>query len=351
MPKDKIDLSTFLSDDDKLTFDDIEGAHEELPEEESEEVEEELEETEEVEEEEESEEKPEEESEEEEEEKEETKEDKEEKIELSAEVQEVLKQIENEKIVSKGLEVPVKNLQPKEIIALLNKGLRFYQAMSENAKIKSELIQQTQQLQEALARVEEYKNQLARQLEEARSKTTATMPKELEITEFDDPETRALKKAAQEQWKANQELAQKVAIFEQQLQSSQVQERQKQIIKEIERLLPEYPLASPEEVLAVYALTNGRFSIEQIMLESHKQKANPEYVKKILQVSPEIKKALYDEITKEYLAKSKAAGQKRVGLKTAGISPAPGLAKKKVKITADNVDEILHKLLRKVPIS
>jgi hypothetical protein len=349
MPENKIDLSTFLSDDDdELTLDDIEGAHEKLPAEEPEEIEEELEETEEAQEEEE--EKSEEEPEEaEEEESEETKEIKEEKIELPAEVREVLKQIKNEKIVSKGLEVPVKNLQPKEIVALLNKGLRFYQAMSENAKIKSELIQQTQQLQEALARVEEYKNQLARQLEEARSKTTATMPKELEITEFDDPETRALKKAAQEQWKANQELAQKVAIFEQQLQSSQVQERQKQVIKEIERLLPEYPLASPEEVLAIYALTNGKFSIEQIMLESHKQKANPEYVKKILQVSPEVKKALYDEITKEYLAKSKAAGQKRVGLKTAGISPAPGLAKKKVKITADNVDEILHKLLRKIP--
>ena len=348
MSKNSIDLSQLFGDEDEpLTMDDVEGAKETLPPDEEEESEEELEETEEEGEEEEAEET---EEEEEKTEKEEAKEEKkEEQIELSQELKEVLEQIANEKIVSKKLEVNVKDLKPQEITALLNKGLRFYQAMSENARMKTELIRQTQQLQEALTRVEEYKEQLSRQLEEAQRMTTTTIPKELEITETDDSETRAIKKAAQEQWKANQELAQKLKTFEQQLQGSQAQERQKQLIKEIEKLLPEYPLASPEEVLAVYALTNGRISIEQIMLESHRHRANVDYAKKILQAAPEVKKALADEIVKEYLAQSKAASGKRVGIKTAGTSSAPAVAKRKMKITADNVDEVLHRLLSKIP--
>lgn len=316
----KQDISKLLEEDEQmedseresLTFEDLEK-EDEFPEEEEEEVEETEEEKEEEKEEEE----------EEKEKKEEKKTKEKEKEVISSELQAILAHLEKDPILkSKGLEVDVRKLKPEEAKAFLQKGLRFYQAMEE-------LAQKERQIQEELRAREAALANAFNQLQTLSKTEKTSLPKEFEISEDDDPGTVALKKAAAEQWRMAEALKSRVDKLESGLSARELEEQEKKILSEIAELKKDFPLASVEETLAVYALSQGKVPIRQIMSIGHNFYGSADFVRKIFQNCPDIRETIEKEIISNYLAANKKAAAKRVSIKSRGSSAVPSVKAKK----------------------
>jgi hypothetical protein len=106
-------------------------------------------------------------------------------------------------------------------------------------------------------------------------------------------------------------------------------------------------MASPEEAMAVQILSKGKIPLREIMRRGDAIYGNVDFVHKVFKHKPEVRKAIYDEMTKEYLARGKKAATKRVPLKPMGsgskIVPA---VKKQENVTFQNVGSLIRKSLR-----
>lgn len=260
---------------------------------------------------------------------------------LPPEVEEILKQIpEDAEVKSKGMKFPAKALTQEEVLALLNKGFRFYQAMEELAQKEKELKNKEIQLDQLTQQLAQLQAKLmstgGTQAEQTASRS---LPPELQPSEYDDPSVAALKKVAREAWEKAHKLEESLTGL---MTKQKTAEVQAQLFREIENAVNDFPLASPEEVLLVYLITEGKKSPREIAALSHKHRANMEYVKKLLTHVPEVKKMLEDEIIKDYLAKQKT---KRVPIKS-GTTKKVVVGKKEPEvITFDNISQILRQKL------
>ena len=266
------------------------------------------------------------------------------KRELPPEINEILKRIpEDAEVKSKGMSFPAKELTQEEVLALLNKGFRFYQAMEELAKKEKELRAKEEELSRAFQQIMEYQakfSQVQQSQVSPQRQTSKTLPPELEPSEDDTPEIAAIKKAAA----IALEKASKVEeSFQSILNEKKMAETQASLMKEIESAVSDFPLASPEEVLLVYLASGGKASIKELAALSHKHRANMDYVKKLITHVPEVKKALEDEIIKEYLAKKT---EKNVPVKSGTTKKVVSMKKKPEAITFDNVSQIIRQALK-----
>jgi len=265
---------------------------------------------------------------------------KKEKEEEKKEVKEELKGIfdvlkKDETLKSKGLEVKLEDFSEVELKALLQKGLRFYQAMDELAKEKEAVSSRMKALEEAVEYLQRHQQQegmASRDSKEAAGQP-AQLPEEmLEISEYDEPQVAALKTTLKQ-------LSEKVNSLTSEYQSTQTQKEQEALLKEIESLKEDYPLANVEEVLAVHFLSGGKIPVQKVMEASQKYYGSPDFVKKIFQAHPEIRKSVEEEIVKNYLAKQ--SGKKSTPkVKVSGTASKPIVSKPSSDdITFENVSE------------
>jgi len=269
--------------------------------------------------------------------KEETKEAEEkQKREVKKELEGILSAInKDETLKSKGLEVKIEDFTEEELKALLQKGLRFYQAMDEVAKEREAVSSRMKALEEAVEYLQRHQQQegmASRDSKEAAGQP-AQLPEEmLEISEYDEPQVVALKTALKQ-------LSEKVNSLTSEYQSTQTQKEQEALLKEIESLKEDYPLANVEEVLAVHFLSGGKIPVQKVMEASQKYYGSPDFVKKIFQAHPEIRKSVEEEIVKNYLAKQ--SGKKSTPkVKVSGTASKPIVSKPSSDdITFENVSE------------
>jgi hypothetical protein len=242
---------------------------------------------------------------------------------------------------SKGLEAKVGDFTPEELTALLQKGLRFYQAMEENSKRAEELAAKEKMLEDALKLAQHQKGGLSETQKETLAQKAGEIPDEsLEITDFDDEATKVLKNSLKQ-------LKTQVADLTAAQVQKEVEKQSAALMQEIEKHKEDYPLANIEEVLAVHFLTGGQVPIQKVMEASQKYYGSVDFVKRIFTSNPEIKQEVMGELIKEYLAKQSKAK------KTTPVSKTSGETKKvivsapeKATITLDNASEYAKKLYR-----
>lgn len=254
------------------------------------------------------------------------------------EVKEELKGIfdvlkKDETLKSKGLEVKLEDFSEVELKALLQKGLRFYQAMDELAKEKEAVSSRMQALEQAVEYLQRNQATEITKQKEKTAETSAQFSDDMfEVSEFDDPQVAALKTTLKQ-------LSEKVNSLTSEYQSTQTQKEQEALLKEIESLKEDYPLANVEEVLAVHFLSGGKIPVQKVMEASQKYYGSPDFVKKIFQAHPEIRKNIEEEIVKNYLAKQ--SGKKSTPkVKVSGTASKPIVSKPSSEdITFENVSE------------
>ncbi len=239
----------------------------------------------------------------------------------------------DETLKSKGLEVKLEDFSEVELKALLQKGLRFYQAMDELAKEKEAVSSRMQALEQAVEYLQRNQASETGKQKEKAADTTAQLSDDMfEVSEFDDPQVAALKTTLKQ-------LSEKVNSLTSEYQSTQTQKEQEALLKEIESLKEDYPLANVEEVLAVHFLSGGKIPVQKVMEASQKYYGSPDFVKKIFQAHPEIRKSVEEEIVKNYLAKQ--SGKKSTPkVKVSGTASKPIVSKPSSEdITFENVSE------------
>ncbi len=247
---------------------------------------------------------------------------------------------------SKGLEVKIEEFTPEEVKTLTQKGLRFYQAMEELARERERLEEQKKLVEEALKRLETNRVPFSgHKPTEETQKTLSELdiPESiLEISEDDDQETKALKRFLKG-------VAEELRSLKAERESVAVRAQQEALLKEIEKLKEEYPLVSPEEAIAVHFLSGGQIPLDKIAETSHRHYGSLEFIKKVFQINPEVKKAIRDEIIAEYLA------QKNEAKKTMPVSRVSGARERAVElenkeeekeITFDNAGRLVTKYLK-----
>jgi hypothetical protein len=242
---------------------------------------------------------------------------------------------------SKGLEAKVGDFTPEELTALLQKGLRFYQAMEENSKRAEELAAKEKMLEDALMLAQHQKGGLSETQKETLAQKAGEIPDEtLEITDLDDEATKVLKNSLKQ-------LKAQVADLTAAQAQKEAEKQSAALMQEIEKHKEDYPLANVEEVLAVHFLTGGQVPIQKVMEASQKYYGSVDFVKRIFSSNPEIKQEVMGELIKEYLAKQTKAK------KTTPVSKTSGETKKvivstpeKATITLDNASEYAKKLYR-----
>ena len=269
---------------------------------------------------------------------------------LSQDVKQVLAQLDkDETIKSKGLEVKASEFTPEELGAFLNKGFRFYQHMDELSQREGSLLEREHSLSRAAVQLQDLQTRLDQKVRTMTLQTKeTTMPRELEVDELNDtPEQATLKKAAQVQWKSNQELRERIGAIEGGFERRQSDEQEQALLSEIERYKTDFPMASPEETIAVHYLSKGKIPVQKIMQRGQSIYGSAKFVQKVFKACPDVRKAISDEMIKEYLSKQKHASSKRVPLKTSsGATHKPvETPKKSAGVTFENVGSAVKKAL------
>jgi len=255
------------------------------------------------------------------------------KKEIKEELKGILNAInKDETLKSKGLEVKIEDFSENELKSLLQKGLRFYQAMDELAKEREAVSSRMQALEQAVEYLQRNQQEGGKQKEKTADISAQFSDDMFEVSEFDDPQVAALKTTLKQ-------LSEKVNSLTSEYQSTQTQKEQEALLKEIESLKEDYPLANVEEVLAVHFLSGGKIPVQKVMEASQKYYGSPDFVKKIFQAHPEIRKNMEEEIVKNYLAKQ--SGKKSTPkVKVSGTASKPIVSKPSSEdITFENVSE------------
>jgi len=272
---------------------------------------------------------------------------------LTKELEGILAQLgKDETLKSQGLEVKLSDFTPKELRDFMQKGFRFYQHMQELSEKEGRLARTDQQLREAAIQIQSLQSQIDSKLKSMAftGGQETTMPKDLEIDEAEDtPDVVMLKKTAQAQWKHNRSLVDRIDQIEGGFQQQASASRDAELRREVDLLASDYPTASKEEALAVYMLSTGQIPMKKIMERGEQIYGSVDFVHKVFEHHPEVRKAIFDEMTKEYHVRLKKAANKRLPVKQVGTGTkvvAPG--KKKELVTFSNVgSKILKDLKRK----
>ena len=255
------------------------------------------------------------------------------KKEIKEELKGILNAInKDETLKSKGLEVKIEDFSENELKSLLQKGLRFYQAMDELAKEREAVSSRMQALEQAVEYLQRNQQEGGKQKEKTADISAQFSEDMFEPSEYDDPQVIALKTTLKQ-------LSEKVNSLTSEYQTTQTQKEQEALLKQIEDLKEDYPLANVEEVLAVHFLSGGKIPVQKVMKASQEYYGSTDFVKRIFQAHPEIKKSVEEEIIKNYLAKQ--SGKKSTPkVKVPGVASKPIVSKPSSEdITFENVSE------------
>jgi hypothetical protein len=247
---------------------------------------------------------------------------------------------EDATLKSKGLEVNVKDFNEEQLNALLQKGLRFYQAMEEVAKERETVSEKAKTLEAVLEKLESQSVGLSTS---AKAPGKDELSKDLfEVSELDEPETVALKKALKQ-------MNDKLESLSSTQTETQAKKEQEALVNEIKNLQEIYPLSTVEEVLSVYFLTGGKVPVREIMKTSHEYYGSNDFIKRIFEAKPELRKQFEEETVKGYLTKQTAAKKSAPKVKVAGATTKPVVSTpEKEAITKENVSQKARDYLKEL---
>lgn len=267
--------------------------------------------------------------------------------ELNEEVKKILAHLgKDETLKSKDLEIKVSDLTPEEAKGFLQKGARFYQHMEELSVKERTILERELALARELEQVQDLRSKVEADARRRAAELGATLPRELEIDqENDTPEVVGAKKIAQIQWKNNQQLSERLAQIESGFDRGKSEEQETRVLAEINSSKGDFPLASPEETIAVHVLSKGKIPIREIMQRGQQIYGSTGFVDKVFAACPDIRKHYADKFEKEYLVRNKAAAKKRVPMSPASSSRVVPAKFKKSDVTFDNVSTIAKRAI------
>lgn len=213
----------------------------------------------------------------------------------------------------KGREYRIKDWTPQEVLFYLQKGFRADESMREADAIKKTAESQIASLSEKADLANRMLRGGSPEQPLRQPSEKVTVPEELKEDQYDDAQTKSLKVLGRT-------LLERLNKVEEQTQLQTLEQAEDRFFKEIDSHKEEYPLASPEEVVAVKAM-HPRIPVSEIMAEGDKHYGCIEFVKKVFKHRPDIERQVYEEHVNRYLAgkkKAKVVPQKSTG--TAQVS-------------------------------
>jgi len=206
----------------------------------------------------------------------------------------------------KGQEFSAKDFTREELRSFVQRGIRMTQigtalAQRERAVTERERVAEANAVQAT---------RLLSQAREAPSSKATTVqtepPEELQPSDYDTEDVRALKAVALNQWKQNQEQTQRLNQIEGGLKDQQTEVETQKFFDELQAHRADFPLASTEEVIAVHSLRPD-IPLSDLVRRSHAIYGSVEHVDEVFKHAPEVKKVIGDRFIAAYLARNSKA--------------------------------------------
>jgi len=196
------------------------------------------------------------------------------------------------RLKSKGKEYALKDLPNDEVVKFLQLGIRSDQVFRELAELKQSVLQE----QTATRRAAEAVNQAMASVQQPARReagpTPATLPPGLAPTQYDTEETLQLKGVIAG-------LMDQVQDLSRNYETQAVSQGEARVIKELQDLKEEYPMMSPEEVVAVKAM-HRNIPLEEIAKVSHDHYQGKDHFMEILKHNPTLRREYEEEVIKNY---------------------------------------------------
>ena len=250
-----------------------------------------------------------------------------EKTDVDKTTEEILKHLGMDSTLKiKGREYKLSDFGKEDLLAFVQKGVRMTQIGTELSKREQTLAERERQAEanalEATRLVSQYRPAGATKVDE-------TPPKELQPSEYDTDDVKAVKQAALTVWQQNREQTQRLNAIEGGLQSQQTEAKTREFLDNLTLHKTDFPLASTEEVIAVHALRPD-IPLADLVRRSHAIYGSAEHVKEVFKHAPEVRKQVEDEIIAAYLARNSKAKVIPQKPSTQGVRTAPA-AKAKIR--------------------
>ena len=255
---------------------------------------------------------------------------------IPPETEEILRTVGGETELNvKGKWYKVSELPKEEVKNYLQKGLRFYQEMETLSGRERTITEQESLLAERARYIDSISQQRTGSLPGGLARAT-TIPKELQVNDYDTDEVKSLKSALIN-------MGSKVEAIEGASQEQQLTRGKQELMNEINSYSQEYPLAGLEEVVAVKVLYPN-VPVEKIMQESHRNRSSQGHIDKIFQNCPDLERHYYEASVAKYLKVQKTLKvnpSKPIGSTVSNISSG----KSKIPRDFDEAGDLARKRL------
>ena len=241
----------------------------------------------------------------------------------------------------KDYEKKASDLNPAELVAFLQKGIRSDQLFQEAAAARKQLDADRALVEKGALAVQQMLEQI--NAESSRKGPVTQIPEYLR-PHPDDPEDVKAYKLAQLQ------LMDEVNAVKQQLVSKEMQSNNQREVDTIVNLAKTtYPMASIDEVLAVKSV-RPNINSEELLRASHNYYSSLDFVKKALESNPTAKREYDDEVIRQYVSRQNKAKTQTVAGKRHGSSSADAVSKGTRKISRDfeSADLLSREYLKEV---
>lgn len=253
----------------------------------------------------------------------------------------VLKHVGGDTLVRiKGVEKPLKDFSPQEIVNWIQKSARADQVFQEAAASRRQVEEERRRLEEERARLSQEAGQ-GRGREGSAEPRKGTIPDFLKPGQFDTEEVTALKQFAAEQ-------QQRLERLEGNFSQNQQKDKLRDIQHEVDELAKEYPMASRDEVLAV-KLSHPEAPTEELMRLAHNWYSSKDHIDAAFKSNPTYKREYDEAVIKQYIARKQSA-KKIAGQPVAAGSSSSKVAEKGKKPirTFDDATKASHSYLREM---
>jgi len=228
----------------------------------------------------------------------------------------------------KGKDYKLSDFGKEDLLAFVQKGVRMTQVGTELSQREQRIAERERQAEanalEATRLVSQY-----RTADPGKVKAEAEPPKELQPSEYDTDDVKAVKQVALTMWKENQSQAQRLNAIEGGIQSQQTEAKTREFLDDLTSHKTDFPLASTEEVIAVHALRPD-IPLADLVRRSHAIYGSIEHIKEVFKHAPEVRKAVEDEVIAAYLARNSKAKVIPQKPSTQGVRAVPA-AKAKIR--------------------
>jgi len=241
----------------------------------------------------------------------------------------------------KDYEKKASELNPAELVAFLQKGIRSDQLFQEAAAARKQLDSDRALVEKGALAVQQMLEQI--NAESSRRGPVTQIPEYLRPHPDDSEEIK--------NYKLHQlQLMDEVNAVKQQLVSKEVQSSNQREVDTIVGLAKTtYPMASIDEVLAVKSV-RPNINSEELLQASHNYYSSKDFIKKALDSNPTAKREYDDEVIRQYVSRQNKAKTQTVAGKRHGSTSADAVSKgtRRISRDFDTADSLSREYLKEV---